>query len=89
MFSAARGPALGITTIRVDGNDVFAIYNAVKAGRELAVSQNKPILIEFMTYRYFNILLLFPQYFLGFLKYLLQNFLGNSEAFFTEFLENL
>ena len=30
---AARGPGYGMTTIRVDGNDVFAVYNAVKAAR--------------------------------------------------------
>ena len=30
---AARGPGYGMTTIRVDGNDVFAVYNATKAAR--------------------------------------------------------
>jgi TPP-dependent pyruvate/acetoin dehydrogenase alpha subunit len=30
---AARGPGYGMTTIRIDGNDVFAVYNAVKAAR--------------------------------------------------------
>lgn len=48
---AIRGPAYGITTIRVDGNDVFAVYNVVKAARKLAVEENKPVLIEAMTYR--------------------------------------
>jgi len=27
---AVRGPAFGIDTIRVDGNDVFAVYNATR-----------------------------------------------------------
>ena len=27
---AARGPAYGMPTIRVDGNDVFAVYNATQ-----------------------------------------------------------
>ena len=38
-------------SLRVDGNDVFAVYNAVKAARDIAVNQNKPVLIEAMTYR--------------------------------------
>lgn len=48
---ASRGPGYGMTTIRVDGNDVFAVYNATKAARELAVSENRPVLLEAMTYR--------------------------------------
>ncbi|KAB7506691.1 2-oxoisovalerate dehydrogenase subunit alpha, mitochondrial [Armadillidium nasatum] len=48
---ASRGPAYGISSIRVDGNDVFAVYNVTKAARELSVSENIPILIEAMTYR--------------------------------------
>ena len=27
---AIRGPAFGMDTIRVDGNDVFAVYNATR-----------------------------------------------------------
>ena len=38
-------------TIRVDGNDVFAVYNATKAARDIAVNENKAVLIEAMTYR--------------------------------------
>lgn len=48
---AARGPSYGMTTIRVDGNDVFAVYNATKAARQICVEDNKPVLIEAMTYR--------------------------------------
>ena len=48
---AARGPSYGMATIRVDGNDVLAVYNATKKARELAVSENRPVLIEAMTYR--------------------------------------
>ncbi|XGW14722.1 hypothetical protein V3C99_000751 [Haemonchus contortus] len=47
---AGKGPGYGLHTIRVDGNDVLAVYNATKAARELAI-QNKPVLIESMTYR--------------------------------------
>ncbi|XP_076069867.1 2-oxoisovalerate dehydrogenase subunit alpha, mitochondrial-like [Oratosquilla oratoria] len=48
---ASRGPAYGMATIRVDGNDVFAVYNATKAARDIAVKENRPVLIEAMTYR--------------------------------------
>ncbi|XP_078517188.1 2-oxoisovalerate dehydrogenase subunit alpha, mitochondrial [Lissotriton helveticus] len=48
---AARGPGYGILSIRVDGNDVFAVYNAVKEARRRAVAENQPFLIEAMTYR--------------------------------------
>ena len=40
-----------MTTTRVDGNDVFAVYNAVKTARQIAVNQCKPVMIEAMTYR--------------------------------------
>jgi 2-oxoisovalerate dehydrogenase E1 component alpha subunit len=48
---ASRGPGYGIVTIRVDGNDLFAVYNATKAARDIAVTQSRPVLIEAMTYR--------------------------------------
>lgn len=48
---AARGPAYGIHTIRVDGNDVLAMFYATKAARELSIGEGKPVLIEAMTYR--------------------------------------
>lgn len=37
--------------MRVDGNDVWAVYNATKAARVKAINENKPVLIEAMTYR--------------------------------------
>jgi 2-oxoisovalerate dehydrogenase E1 component alpha subunit len=40
-----------MTTIRVDGNDVFAVYNATKKAREICERQSLPVLIEAMTYR--------------------------------------
>eukprot|EP00092_Neocalanus_flemingeri_P024785 GFUD01026874.1.p1 GENE.GFUD01026874.1~~GFUD01026874.1.p1 ORF type:complete len:437 (+),score=126.49 GFUD01026874.1:51-1361(+) len=48
---AIRGPAYGMATIRCDGNDVLAVYNATKTAREIAVTENRPVLIEAMTYR--------------------------------------
>lgn len=48
---AARGLGYGMNTIRVDGNDLFAVYNATKKAREIAVEKQVPVLIEAMTYR--------------------------------------
>ncbi|KAK9881980.1 hypothetical protein WA026_018169 [Henosepilachna vigintioctopunctata] len=48
---AARGPAFGINTLRVDGNDVFAVYNATKYAKSYCLKENKPVLIEAMMYR--------------------------------------
>lgn len=48
---AARGPSYGIHTLRVDGNDVFAVYNCTKKAREYALKESKPVIIEALTYR--------------------------------------
>lgn len=48
---ASRGIGYGVPTIRVDGNDVLAVYAATQKARELALSENCPVLIEAMTYR--------------------------------------
>ncbi|KAJ3213855.1 hypothetical protein HK099_007160 [Clydaea vesicula] len=48
---ASRGVGYGMHTIRVDGNDILAVYNATKEAKRIAVSENRPILIEAMTYR--------------------------------------
>eukprot|EP01127_Copromyxa_protea_P011771 TRINITY_DN2986_c0_g1_i1.p1 TRINITY_DN2986_c0_g1~~TRINITY_DN2986_c0_g1_i1.p1 ORF type:complete len:440 (+),score=116.31 TRINITY_DN2986_c0_g1_i1:174-1322(+) len=48
---AGRGPAYGIDTIRVDGNDFFAVYNATKKAKSFMLEHNRPVLIEAMTYR--------------------------------------
>ena len=51
---ASRGAGYGMATIRVDGNDLFGVYNATKAARELALSEMRPVLIEAMTLRFLN-----------------------------------
>ena len=38
-------------SIRVDGNDLIAVYNATAKAREIALAENRPVLIEAMTYR--------------------------------------
>ena len=51
MCLAGRGRGYGMKAIRVDGNDVFAVYNVTKAARKIAVEQSQPIMVEAMTYR--------------------------------------
>lgn len=41
----------GIATIRVDGTDAFAVYNAMKKAREYVLRENKPIVFEALAYR--------------------------------------
>ncbi|UAA40307.1 thiamine pyrophosphate-dependent dehydrogenase E1 component subunit alpha [Paraneptunicella aestuarii] len=48
---ASRGIGYGIKTIRVDGNDFLAVYAATQKAREIALSENCPVLIESMSYR--------------------------------------
>ncbi|GLI76402.1 hypothetical protein PoHVEF18_004675 [Penicillium ochrochloron] len=49
---ASRGVGYGIDTIRVDGNDVFAVNEAMKEARRRALSDGgRPVLIEAMSYR--------------------------------------
>lgn len=48
---ACRGAGYGMNTIRVDGNDVFAMFNATRAARELCIIESRPYLVEAMTYR--------------------------------------
>lgn len=38
-------------TIRVDGNDVLAVYSAVTEARRRAIADSKPVIVEAMTYR--------------------------------------
>ena len=48
---ASRGVGYGIKTIRVDGNDILAVYSAAVEARKIAVEQQQPVLIETMSYR--------------------------------------
>lgn len=49
---ASRGVGYGIDTIRVDGNDIFAVREVTKQARRMALENGgKPILIEAMSYR--------------------------------------
>ena len=49
---ASRGVGYGIDTIRVDGNDIFAVREATQRARELCLEDGgRPVLIEAMSYR--------------------------------------
>lgn len=48
---AQKAVAYGFEGVRVDGNDVLAVYKAVAAAREKAVQGGGPTLIEALTYR--------------------------------------
>ena len=48
---APRGPAFGLPTIRVDGNDPLAVMVATRKAREIGLKEGLPTLIEAMTYR--------------------------------------
>jgi len=47
---AVRGIAYGMPCIRVDGNDLAAVFLATRRARELCV-QGEPVVVEMMTYR--------------------------------------
>jgi pyruvate dehydrogenase E1 component alpha subunit len=46
-----KGEAYGVTGVRVDGNDVIAVYQATKAAAERARDGQGPTLLELLTYR--------------------------------------
>jgi 2-oxoisovalerate dehydrogenase E1 component alpha subunit len=49
---ASRGAGYGMDTLRVDGNDIFAVRRATKEARRLALEDGgRPVLIEMMAYR--------------------------------------
>lgn len=49
---ASRGVGYGIDTIRVDGNDIWAVREVTKQARRMALEDGgRPILIEAMSYR--------------------------------------
>ncbi|HEX6527560.1 MAG TPA: pyruvate dehydrogenase (acetyl-transferring) E1 component subunit alpha [Streptosporangiaceae bacterium] len=48
---AAKGIGYGVPSLLIDGNDVAAVYAAVRAGVERAAAGDGPTLIEAITYR--------------------------------------
>eukprot|EP01035_Chromulina_nebulosa_P017147 gene17147-22661_t len=47
----SRASGYGMHCIRVDGNDILAVYTATEQARKIALERNCPVLIEAMTYR--------------------------------------
>ena len=47
----SRAPGYGMAGIRVDGNDIFAVHEAVRAAKEYSLSHCAPVMLEMMTYR--------------------------------------
>jgi len=48
---AVKSTAYGMKGIKVDGNDLFAMYSALSKAREHCINGNGPVLIEAVTYR--------------------------------------
>ncbi|RLN64613.1 hypothetical protein BBJ29_006360 [Phytophthora kernoviae] len=48
---ASRGSGYGIPIMRVDGNDFLAVHEATRRAREFILQENRPVLIEAMSYR--------------------------------------
>lgn len=46
-----RALGYGMEGVRVDGNDVLAVYNVVSHARRVAVEEGRPVLIEAITLR--------------------------------------
>lgn len=47
----SRAAGYGMRAIRVDGNDIFAVYMATQEARRLALEEGRPVFIEAMSYR--------------------------------------
>uniref|UniRef100_K3WEH6 2-oxoisovalerate dehydrogenase subunit alpha n=1 Tax=Globisporangium ultimum (strain ATCC 200006 / CBS 805.95 / DAOM BR144) TaxID=431595 RepID=K3WEH6_GLOUD len=48
---ASRGAGYGIPIMRVDGNDFLAVHEATRKARAFILKENRPVLIEAMSYR--------------------------------------
>ena len=48
---AVRGVSYGMPSIRVDGNDLLAVYFATKRAREIIIKEKRPVCIEAISYR--------------------------------------
>ncbi|TYI39259.1 hypothetical protein ES332_A02G085500v1 [Gossypium tomentosum] len=46
-----KGQAYGIPSIRVDGTDALAVYSAIRAARNMAINEQRPVLVESLAYR--------------------------------------
>lgn len=49
---AARAETFGMPALRIDGQDVTAVHDAVASARQMAINGGGPMFIEMVTYRY-------------------------------------
>jgi 2-oxoisovalerate dehydrogenase E1 component len=48
---ADRGIGYGIKSVTIDGNNILEVYNTIKALRQYCIDEQKPVLVECMTFR--------------------------------------
>ncbi|HVY75805.1 MAG TPA: dehydrogenase E1 component subunit alpha/beta [Puia sp.] len=48
---ADKGPGYGIESVQIDGNNILTVYDTLKGVREYCIREQKPYLIECMTFR--------------------------------------
>ncbi|MCW9053946.1 MAG: thiamine pyrophosphate-dependent dehydrogenase E1 component subunit alpha [Motiliproteus sp.] len=48
---APRALGYGMQAVRVDGNDILAVYSAIAEARRRVIETNEPVLVEAMSYR--------------------------------------
>jgi 2-oxoisovalerate dehydrogenase E1 component len=48
---ADRGIGYGMKSVTIDGNNILEVYNAIKALRQYCITEQKPVLLECMTFR--------------------------------------
>jgi 2-oxoisovalerate dehydrogenase E1 component len=48
---ADRGVGYGIKSVTIDGNNILEVYNTVKELRQYCITEQKPVLLECMTFR--------------------------------------
>ncbi|MBL7765735.1 MAG: dehydrogenase E1 component subunit alpha/beta [Chitinophagaceae bacterium] len=48
---ADKGPGYGMKAITIDGNNILEVFHAIQKAREYCIKEQKPILVECMTFR--------------------------------------
>lgn len=47
----SRAVGYGVHAVRVDGNDMVAVYKAMKEAKAVALAESRPVIVEAMSYR--------------------------------------
>lgn len=48
---ADRGAGYGMKSVTIDGNNILEVYTSIKTAREYCIKEQKPMLVECMTFR--------------------------------------